>query len=108
MKLLLDTHVFLWFITGDPRLSPTYITAIRDANNEVFVSVVSIWETIVKHQLGKHYQPRRIYIYPNNESGIVSLRWPWMKKVLWFLPVCHPSIVTHSTECWSAKPWRMD
>ncbi len=53
MKLLLDTHVFLWFITGDKRLSQAYRQAICDPSNDVFLSVVSIWEASVKHGLGK-------------------------------------------------------
>ncbi|HLF90734.1 MAG TPA: type II toxin-antitoxin system VapC family toxin, partial [Anaerolineales bacterium] len=53
MKLLLDTHVFLWFISGDERLPVEMQERIRSSENEVFVSVVSFWETIVKYQLGK-------------------------------------------------------
>ncbi|MDZ4687536.1 MAG: type II toxin-antitoxin system VapC family toxin [Planctomycetaceae bacterium] len=53
MKLLLDTHVFLWYITADPKLPTTFQTAIQDSANSVFLSVVSIWEAVIKHQLGK-------------------------------------------------------
>ncbi len=53
MKLLLDTHVFLWFISGDARLSDGLRDSIRDLNNEVYLSVVSVWEATVKYQLGK-------------------------------------------------------
>lgn len=53
MKLLLDTHIFLWFISGDPRLPDFMRESICDLNNEVYLSVVSLWETIVKYQLGK-------------------------------------------------------
>jgi PIN domain nuclease of toxin-antitoxin system len=53
MRLLLDTHAFLWFIAGDRRLPETWRAAIQDPENEVFLSAVSLWETIVKHQLGK-------------------------------------------------------
>lgn len=53
MKILLDTHIFLWFISGDTKLSTDVRDAIRDLDNEVYLSVVSIWETIVKYQLGK-------------------------------------------------------
>lgn len=53
MRLLLDTHVFLWFISGDGRLSESRQNVIRDLDNEVYVSVVSLWEAIVKYQLGK-------------------------------------------------------
>jgi PIN domain nuclease of toxin-antitoxin system len=53
MRLLLDTHIFLWYITGDPRLPAPVVTLIRDPANEVYLSVVSVWEAMVKYQLGK-------------------------------------------------------
>lgn len=53
MRLLLDTHIFLWFISGDRRLPTTIREAIRNTDNDVYLSVISIWEAIVKHQLGK-------------------------------------------------------
>ena len=53
MKLLLDTHIFLWFISGDSRLSVSFRDAIRNPDNEVYLSVVSVWEAIIKYQLGK-------------------------------------------------------
>lgn len=53
MRLLLDTHIFLWYISGDAKLPHPHRDAIRDGGNEVFLSVVSIWEIIVKHQLGR-------------------------------------------------------
>ena len=48
MKLLLDTHVFLWFISGDAKLRPELRDAIQDAANEVYLSVASVWEAVVK------------------------------------------------------------
>ena len=53
MKLLLDTHIFLWLINDDKRLSDRYRQAIQNPNNEKFLSVVSIWECVIKHQIGK-------------------------------------------------------
>lgn len=53
MRLLLDTHAFLWYITSDPKLPRHAYDAIRDKSNEVYLSVVSVWETFVKHQIGK-------------------------------------------------------
>jgi PIN domain nuclease of toxin-antitoxin system len=53
MKILLDTHIFLWFISGDTQLSTDVRDAIRDPGNEVYLSTVSVWEAIVKYQLGK-------------------------------------------------------
>jgi PIN domain nuclease of toxin-antitoxin system len=57
MRLLLDTHMFLWFISGDSKLIESHRDLIRDPANEVFLSVVSLWEVIVKWQLGKLQLP---------------------------------------------------
>jgi PIN domain nuclease of toxin-antitoxin system len=57
MKLLLDTHVFLWFISGDERLPEDKREYIRDPENDIYLSVVSIWEAIIKYQLGKLQLP---------------------------------------------------
>src|SRR5690349_3769142 len=53
MRLLLDTHIFLWYIAGDAQLSEHWKILLRNVNNEVFLSVVSIWEASVKYRLGK-------------------------------------------------------
>lgn len=53
MRLLLDTHVFLWYLTADPKLPATFRDASRNPDNEVYLSVASIWEAVIKHQLGK-------------------------------------------------------
>jgi PIN domain nuclease of toxin-antitoxin system len=63
MNLLLDTHVFLWFIDGDKRLKRAWVERIRDPDNTVFLSVVSLWETIVKYDLGKLSLPARPEAY---------------------------------------------
>lgn len=53
MKLLLDTHTFLWLAVGSSRLSATANTAIGDRANEVLVSAASAWEVSTKSRLGK-------------------------------------------------------
>ena len=53
MKLLLDTHTFLWWCSADPKLSQPATTAIADASNDVFVSAVNGWEISIKSRLGK-------------------------------------------------------
>jgi len=53
MKLLLDTHIFLWYISGDHHLPKSLKDIIQDSTNDVFLSVVSLWESIVKYRLGK-------------------------------------------------------
>jgi PIN domain nuclease of toxin-antitoxin system len=53
VKLLLDTHTFLWFIAADPHLSAPARTVIEDGGNEVYLSVASLWEMAIKVSLGK-------------------------------------------------------
>ncbi|MBD2070720.1 type II toxin-antitoxin system VapC family toxin [Leptolyngbya sp. FACHB-671] len=63
MKVLLDTHIFLWFIIGDTRLSTDIRDTIRTPDNEVYLSAVSVWEAIVKYQLGKLPLPEHPGMY---------------------------------------------
>ena len=53
MRILLDTHCFLWFFTGDAKLSNDARTAIESASNEKLVSIASFWEMSIKSSLGK-------------------------------------------------------
>lgn len=53
MKLLLDTHSFLWFVNGDMQLSVQARTLIEDLSNERFLSTASLWEMAIKHSTGK-------------------------------------------------------
>jgi len=53
MRLLLDTHAWLWWITDDPSLSAAARAAIGDETNDIFVSAASAWEISTKHRLGK-------------------------------------------------------
>lgn len=50
---LLDTHSFLWFITGSPRLSVRARALIESGENAIFVSAVSLWEIAIKSGLRK-------------------------------------------------------
>ena len=53
MRLLLDTHSFVWFIEGSPRLSSRARELIEADTAEVFVSAATGWEITTKHRLGK-------------------------------------------------------
>lgn len=53
MKLLLDTHVLLWWLADSPRLRPDARAAIADPENEVYISAASIWEASIKRALGR-------------------------------------------------------
>jgi PIN domain nuclease of toxin-antitoxin system len=99
MKLLLDTHIFLWYISGDTKLLAATRDAIRDPGNDVYLSVASVWEAIVKYQLGKLPLPQLAAQYLSQQ---------WERHEIASLPLdeasvarleLHPSIVTHSIEC---------
>ena len=57
MRLLLDTHVALWAITDDPRLSEQARELISSPRNNVVVSAVSVWEISIKHALARGDMP---------------------------------------------------
>jgi PIN domain nuclease of toxin-antitoxin system len=53
VRLLLDTHAFLWWFAGDEALSRSARSAISDAANNIHVSAASAWEIATKHRIGK-------------------------------------------------------
>ncbi len=53
MKLLLDTHAFLWHADGSPRMSATATALLGDQGNELFLSMATLWEIAIKVGLGK-------------------------------------------------------
>lgn len=53
MRLLLDTHAFIWFDAGDGRLGEATRRLIQDRSNEVYVSVASFWEMAIKASMGR-------------------------------------------------------
>ncbi len=53
MRILLDTHSFLWFINADTQLSITARALIEEPTNQPFLSVASLWEMAIKISLGK-------------------------------------------------------
>jgi PIN domain nuclease of toxin-antitoxin system len=57
MKLLLDTHVLLWWLDDPAKLSPLSEAAIRDQENAVYVSAATAWEIAIKKALGKLAAP---------------------------------------------------
>lgn len=53
MKLLLDTHILLWYLEGHPNLPDVQRLMIEDRRNQVFVSAASLWEMTIKISIGK-------------------------------------------------------
>lgn len=59
MRVLLDTHILLWAVLGDPRLSPTQLEAV--ATGELYLSAASVWEIGIKREIGKLDVPEEIF-----------------------------------------------
>ena len=57
MKLLLDTHAALWWLSDDTRLGDTSAQLMTDASNQVLLSAVVVWEVAIKRSLGKLEAP---------------------------------------------------
>lgn len=72
MRLLLDTHIFLWWIKGDRRLSKKTKTKISQAS-EVYVSSASIWEATIKIKLKKLDVEIDEMVQAITESGFLEL-----------------------------------
>lgn len=53
MRLLLDTHVLVWFFSEPSRLSPEIVNSLHDESTTILISVASWWELGIKHSLGR-------------------------------------------------------
>ena len=63
-RFLVDTHIFIWWMEGNKKLSRSLLPLLQDSNNQLFLSVVSIWEMILK-------QSKKKLVIPHNfEKGI--------------------------------------
>jgi PIN domain nuclease of toxin-antitoxin system len=68
VKILLDTHVFLWAITDDPRLSITHRAVWQDGRHDLHLSVASMWEMLIKAGIGKLPLPRPAAQYVQKQA----------------------------------------
>ncbi len=53
MRLLLDTHAFIWYATDSSRLSTTARSLIDNGDNDILLSTASVWEMAIKHSIGR-------------------------------------------------------
>ena len=74
MRLLLDTHVLLWWHDQPARLTETAYDAINDLGNDVCISVVNGWEIQIKAQLGKLTLPKPLHIILQEEQTTNGFR----------------------------------
>ena len=86
MQILLDTHAFIWFISGDDTLSPKVIKAIKDVNNKCYLSIASIWEIAIKKSIKKLELKsdfnKIIDFLADNEIEILPITFEHLQKLL--------------------------
>ena len=70
MRVLVDTHVFFWWVTDDAQLSEPARAAITEEGNEVIVSAVTAWELATKARFGKW--PEAVDLATNIESELAA------------------------------------
>lgn len=76
MKALLDTHVFLWWVLDDERLTPFVRDFVADGKNELFLSAASCWEMMIKAKIGRlafHEPPEKFIPEQMNQNKLIGL-----------------------------------
>ncbi|WP_414580823.1 type II toxin-antitoxin system VapC family toxin [Scytonema sp. PCC 10023] len=75
MRLLINTHIFLWYILDIQKLSPTVRALIDDEDNKILLSTASVWEMAIKQSTGKlnFHLPFRIFIEQQLSQNNFSL-----------------------------------
>ena len=80
MKVLLDTHAFLWLIQGDKRVSREAEAIFLERDNELFFSAASYWEICIKQSLGKLGLTLGWQEILDTELAVNSISWLDIKK----------------------------
>jgi PIN domain nuclease of toxin-antitoxin system len=80
MRILLDTHVWLWWNSEPHKLSQRVLSAIADSSNEVFLSEASVWEMAIKNRIGKLPLPEPVNMYVRTRT---------QQDSIWELPILH-------------------
>ena len=73
LRVLLDTQALLWWLGGDPRIEGKAQDLIADPANDILVSVVSLWEIVVKVRVGKLEADIRDIVAAINTQGFEAL-----------------------------------
>jgi PIN domain nuclease of toxin-antitoxin system len=76
MRLLLDTNAFLWWRDASPRLPNRVGDQIRDPANEIIVSIVSLWEVVIKRSVGKlQFRENFEEVIKEEEFGLLGINY---------------------------------
>lgn len=95
MKVLIDTHTFLWWNTDDPQLSVRAKEIIADGNNEVFLSAASVWEIAIKTAKGRLILPEPPPLYISNRMKLYRIQ-----------PL--PIQISHAVHVYELPPYHSD
>lgn len=74
MRLLLDTHTFLWFVLNDPMLSPNARNLIADPGNDIEISPATYWEIAIKISTGKYGLSEPLDVFMKRELAVNHFR----------------------------------
>jgi PIN domain nuclease of toxin-antitoxin system len=93
VRLLLDTHAFLWFLLDDPLLSATAKLVIEDPLNDIEVSPASYWEIAIKIRLRKYALPEPYQAFmereiTDNDFRVLPIE-PRLTALLTIMPLHH-------------------
>ncbi len=73
MNILADTHILLWSLYDDSKLSSNARKYLSDGNNHIFYSLISVWEVEIKHSIGKMPVPSDEFIKDMDGMGYIPL-----------------------------------
>jgi PIN domain nuclease of toxin-antitoxin system len=106
LKVLLDTHTLLWWLSDDDRLGASARELIGDPGNDILVSVASLWEIVVKVRIGKLTADVREIADAVAREGFILLNIGTTNLLaLEGLPTFHPfdHLIQHKSECNASK-----
>jgi PIN domain nuclease of toxin-antitoxin system len=81
MDLLLDTHILLWHLTDNPKLSVEKSSIIESSENRKFFSVASLWEMAIKASLGKLALQKPLDLLVPQEITVLEIKLGHLKKL---------------------------
>ena len=73
MNILIDTHIALWALYDDSKLTEFAVQYLIDSNNTIFYSLISAWEIEIKHSLGKLNVPSDAFIHDCESMGFKNI-----------------------------------
>lgn len=74
MRVLLDTHTFLWWIIDDPHMSPRARDIMSNSSHELFLSAASCWEIAIKAKIGRIKLPDKPHVFVAEQMALNTIQ----------------------------------